>query len=232
MKPQIKTILTVVISIIFIRTTTPILMADECQRTKKVLAKEALDASASIWGNMRQHKGSVVYETSRLFHDAKDKINQFDKKTQTCADDSKDLKVEKNKGIMANISNKCTFAQYPRMTFVSTPKKFLADYDEFDKCRSLMNQTSIEPITFKKELPFSIDPLLDWIGDFSQGSGKEGRELYEKCDGSCSPQYKYVITAKNENLIVNASVVCGHARDKDDNLYNLSYELVWPCEKP
>lgn len=200
----------IILSVIFLSNESN---ADTCTSQKNVIAQSSLEATASTWSNMRNKPGSVVFETSKLFHEAKDKINATDKSINLCAAGG----------------TKCKNARYPEMVFISTPKKFLDQYGERNKCENYLKETNNTPLTYTKTLPIEIDPLIQWIGDFSQGSGKEGSDLYEKCDGKCSPQYKYRITVQKEQLVIDARVICGHARDKDDNMYKLSYELVWPC---
>ena len=69
------------------------------------------------------------------------------------------------------------------------------------------------------------------FNEFSQGKGKEGKELYRKCPGSCSPQYdnNLEIDRGSNAMKVTASVVCGHARDKDDNTFMLVAMLKTEC---
>lgn len=205
---MIKHFLYIYTALIFLSATNSI--AEDCSSQNNIIATSSLEATASTWSNMRNHQGSVVFETSRLFHEARDLINATDRTINLCG-------------------KSCQNAKYPEMIFISVPKKFLTDYSEFDKCSNYLNQTTNNPLLFTKILPIELDSLIQWIGDFSQGSGKEGKDLYNRCDGRCSPQYNYKITVQKEQLLINATVICGHARDKDDNLYKLSYQLVWPC---
>jgi hypothetical protein len=67
------------------------------------------------------------------------------------------------------------------------------------------------------------------VGLFTRGKGDDGEELYRLCDGQCSPHYLWVISRDADRLVVDAEVTCGHARDRDDNRYDLSYGLRWVC---
>lgn len=108
----------------------------------------------------------------------------------------------------------------------STPSKFLESYSDQQYCKEKFDETRTAPITYKGRTFSDIDELQDWIGEFSQGDGKEGKDLYRKCDRSCSPRYKYRIERlKDGPYKIDAEVVCGPARDKDDN----TYELVMHC---
>lgn len=112
-----------------------------------------------------------------------------------------------------------------KFSIKSTPNKLLDNYSDKTYCETKKQETENSPLQFNSpEIP-SLDNLNSWIADFSQGKGEKGGELYEKCDRSCSPSYEYHISYRKEQgekINVTASVVCGHARDKDDNQYTLS----------
>jgi len=108
----------------------------------------------------------------------------------------------------------------------SIPSKFLESYTDQKYCKEKYEETRSAPITYKERKFSNLDELQDWIGKFSQGDGKDGKDLYNKCDRSCSPQYKYRIQRlQDASYKVDAEAVCGPARDKDDN----NYELVMDC---
>ena len=93
--------------------------------------------------------------------------------------------------------------------------------------------TTKNPIEYRKTNFASIEAINTWFSDFSQGKGKDGENLYQRCDGLCSPQYTTIIEEKERGSYdVHAQVVCGPARDKNDNNYNLELFLRWTCEKP
>ena len=93
-----------------------------------------------------------------------------------------------------------------------------------------MKATSKAPLAFPEQRFGSPEQISSWFGDFSQGKGEEGKALYRQCDGSCSPSYTTSITKKDDAFVLLAKVVCGHARDKEDNLYELGYAYRWRCQ--
>jgi hypothetical protein len=105
----------------------------------------------------------------------------------------------------------------------SKPKKFLKDHRDNDYCNKRFSETKDQPIVFTDKTFESQDDLNSWISDLSQGKGSDGRDLYRKCDKSCSPQYSYIIEEKDKStLSVHADVLCGPVRDKNDNNYLLT----------
>jgi len=123
----------------------------------------------------------------------------------------------------------CTPFGVPEVVFRSVPAVVLDAYDEAEKCERLLDQTSRQPYRFGDRQFDSIDDLGDWIGLFTRGKGEDGQRLYRLCDGRGSPSYVWVISHEADRLVVNAEVTCGHARDRDDNRYELSYSLRWSC---
>jgi len=124
---------------------------------------------------------------------------------------------------------KCGLPNLPleKMLIISSlPKIFLSEYDDKTYCQSKLSETKKSPYIYNAGSFSSVEDLNDWIKDFSQGSGKDGKDLYAKCDKSCSPQYTYKIKKSGEdNLTLNAEVICGDARDKNDNMYVLKASL-------
>ena len=119
----------------------------------------------------------------------------------------------------------------PQVTvvFTSTPKEYLKDYSDFKKCETYLEQTKKDPIIYNNLSFNSLAELNGWFGDFSQGNGKEGKDLYNKCDGKCSPAYSCFIVKDGNKLKTYASVICGHARDKADNQYAITFAYAWSC---
>ncbi|HMO16522.1 MAG TPA: hypothetical protein PKA63_01840 [Oligoflexia bacterium] len=109
---------------------------------------------------------------------------------------------------------------------ISVPNKFLSDYGDETYCNKMLEETQNNPIIYSGRKFNTVDNLQKWIGELSQGEGADGKDLYKKCDKSCSPQYKYKITRINDSgFSVDAEIICGPARDKNDNMY----ELVMNC---
>ena len=104
----------------------------------------------------------------------------------------------------------------------SKPAKYLSKHSDNEYCEKKLIETEKTPIIFSDKKFSSFEELNNWIADFSQGKGEEGKELYSICDKSCSPQYIYNIEKVENNLLkVDAIVICGLVRDKNDNMYNL-----------
>ena len=115
--------------------------------------------------------------------------------------------------------------QKATFTIISKPNKLLTSYSDKKYCEVKEQETLIKKLTFSSPNLASTDDLNSWIADFSQGKGDAGEDLYAKCDKSCSPSYEYEISYSSTpkvNFKVLAKVICGHARDKDDNQYNLN----------
>jgi len=122
-----------------------------------------------------------------------------------------------------------TDKQGQQIIFKSIPQlSRKADSDD-PMCKRLEKQTSEKPIEFNDKRFATVDDLNDWIMDFTQGEGADGKSLYEQCPGNCSPQYTWHIEPENGNLNVDARVVCGPPRDHDSDAYNLSIGLADAC---
>lgn len=172
-------------------------------------------ATAGAYANYTNKKGSVSSESVRIFHDAKSKVQSLEKVPDSFCPEN------------------CIMQPVPYMYFNSVPNKFLTRYDDYDKCAKSLEETTKNPIYYTYTGAKSVDDLTNWIGSFSRGNGPEGKDLYKKCDGQCSPQYHYMIskeTPEAENFIVSISVICGHARDKDDDNYQLSSSFRQICK--
>jgi len=160
------------------------------------LVEEKL-ASAGSWANFRNNAGSIRYESNRIFKEG------YDLLVSEQSDDKASLLI-----------------------IHSIPNKFLQNYSDQEKCEKSLSETKESPIVFNNLSFSSIEELSKWFGEFSRGSGKEGKELYKICAGSCSPQYHLGIRKKESNLLVKADIVCGPARDKSDDQYNLKLYSV------
>lgn len=107
----------------------------------------------------------------------------------------------------------------------STPNKFLSSYSDKNYCEGKLKETENDNLKYNSPSFSSLEDLNAWIADFSQGKGDAGNLLYDQCDKSCSPQYTYKISytsSPTKSYTVTALVICGPARDKDDNQYSLS----------
>src|SRR5262249_37068618 len=121
----------------------------------------------------------------------------------------------------------CKLNEKPSIILSSTPQKFLSDYSDAAKCNKYFEQTKSSPLLFDQLNFPTLDAFADWFTSFSQGSGKEGKVLYQKCDGACSPQSKTVIAKGGGTYNTKNFIVCGPARDKSDNNYTVSVAYRW-----
>ncbi len=157
--------------------------------------KKDILASASTWDNLRNNENSLKFIISKLIKSA-------------------------TKG-----RDKGSFILFSR------PNKVLTDYSDQQYCLDKKSKTTSSKLEFSSPTLEGDDALNAWIGDFSQGKGEAGNKLYDLCDKSCSPSYEYRIdfsssTKKDKDgslsYGVKALVICGEARDKDDNQYILN----------
>ncbi len=182
----------------------------DCSSYVKETKIESGLASASMLANVQNKKGSVRFETREMLKKAETNLANAEKPAGLCPSD-------------------CKLPGTPMIVFKSVPNNFLIDYDQREKCEMLQIQTERNPFTYSDKEFDTMQGLENWFSNFSQGKGGDGKNLYERCSGECSPQYKNIITNTENKLVLNAEVVCGHARDKKDNNYKLSYSYRWVC---
>lgn len=189
--------------------------ADQCASTvRDVPIKERVIASAAIFANWREKPGSIRFESSAIFNAAKDQVASLKAPDYSCPPG-------------------CAPKSHPSVVFRSAPRRALVDYSDAVYCNQLEKITTRQPLRFSNTQLHSIDELNKWIGDLSRGKSVEGKALYEKCDASCSPRYEYLITLNDgESLVytVTADIVCGAARHRADNQYNLDSFFRFGCE--
>jgi hypothetical protein len=109
------------------------------------------------------------------------------------------------------------------------PTVFLAEAEQQALCLSLEEHTRANPMSFGNKQFESVAKLNDWIMEFSQGRGDDGKLLYEQCGGNCSPRYTFHITKDVEKLDIHADILCGLARDKKSDQYTVSTSIRWQC---
>ena len=128
----------------------------------------------------------------------------------------------------ANCSHGC-LNPVVAIVFSSQPHMTLSSYDGSDQCEALLAKTQREPLQFLDRSFDEQEEVEDWYKDLTQGDGEDGEKLYEWCPGRCSPHYSSLISKRGEKFVISTSVVCGHARDRDDNQYALRAAVRWIC---
>lgn len=172
---------------------------------------ETVDATADTWPNLRNQPGSLKYESKRMLTMAAETAKTAVPASIKCPEG-------------------CKAGSAAVIRYQTVPKKFRSDNSDAERCKQLLEQTTAKPFLYSDRKFKSIDDLTAWFGDFSTGAGKDGKDLYLKCDGDCSPQYFTEIHPSGSGYTVDSSVVCGAARDKTDNKYGLKLFLHWICE--
>ncbi len=179
--------------------------------SKQVEVGERL-ASASTYANYWKKEGSVSFETEGLFQKAEDQYPEISKPEGICPE-------------------QCG-ASTPLFLFESIPNKRKESYEEYEKCAALLKDTEQDPIVYERRTFATRDEAIEWYQDLTRGKGDDGEDLYDRCDGSCSPAYETIATKEGESVVVSSRIVCGHARDKSDNQYLLRASFVWVCGDP
>lgn len=185
---------------------------DTCTPASQDQGIEKKEATASSWANVRNAEGSIRFESQRLLKKALDDLTAAKAPAQICGE-------------------ACRPEPAPQLLFTSVPKSFLKDYSEAQTCAGFLKTTTAKPFVYSNRTFASADELTSWFSDFSQGSGVDGKDLYERCPGACSPQYTCIVHKEGETFKLNAEVICGHARDKDENAYKLATSYRWSCSK-
>jgi len=187
-----------------------VVLADPlCAPTNTDIPVRQATASAGFFANLRNSSDSINYLTDELLNQAEARAGELLKRDAACSRSCAETTIA--------------------VVFRSVPRLTLSGYGESDRCDQLLHQTTQQPIVFNKKLFDSKDDAQDWYEDLTQGDGEDGSVLYTRCPGRCSPSYTSVIYKQSSKYVVTTSVVCGHARDKDDDLYNLSVALRWVC---
>ena len=123
----------------------------------------------------------------------------------------------------------CVGALRSEVVYRVEPTVFVAESEQQAMCLTLEDQTKLKPLHFGERDFASIEKLNDWLMEFSQGRGEDGKSLYAQCGGNCSPRYTFRIAQNDGKLHVNADVLCGQARDKTSDLYAVSTAIEWRC---
>ena len=116
-----------------------------------------------------------------------------------------------------------------QVILTSTPDLSKKVDDDDPMCARYEKATTKDPLKFDDKHFKSVQDLTEWIMDFTQGKGSDGKSLYEQCPGKCSPRYTWWVEAEESGLKVKSRVVCGLPRDRDGNMYQLTTALAAVC---
>lgn len=166
-------------------------------------------ASAGFFANLRNASNSISFLMDQL-------ITESEVKAKTLA--------SSESGCSRPCSNPLT-----AVVFTSTPHMTLPDHDDAVMCAKLFQSTQQNPIEYRNRTFDTQKDAEDWYNELTQGDGADGEDLYARCPGACSPAYSSVTYQLNGRFTVSTSIVCGHARDKDDNQYQLTASVRWIC---
>jgi hypothetical protein len=166
-------------------------------------------ASAGFFANLRRADNSISFLMDQLISASEAKATEISVSESHCIRTCPDALTA--------------------VVFTSTPHKTLPDHDDAAMCAKLFESTQQTPIRYENRTFDSQEEAEEWYDDLTQGDGPDGEDLYARCPGACSPAYSSITYKINGKFAVSTSVVCGHARDKDDNQYRLSASVRWMC---
>lgn len=181
-----------------------------CAPSQQDVSIRSTLASAGFFDNLRNSDDSIRYQTDQLLSQSENKAEQLIQQKSPCG------------------SSSCA-APIVAVVFSSTPNITLAEYKDSPSCQKLLESTRQNPIVYGNRQFDTQDDAEEWYNDLTQGDGTDGEDLYNRCPGQCSPSYSSVIYRRGGKFIITTSIICGHARDKDDNQYRLTSSLRWMC---
>ena len=115
------------------------------------------------------------------------------------------------------------------IVYVVEPTVFLPEEKQNQVCLDFEQSTKSNPMEFGPKTFPSVEGLNTWISDFTRGKGEDGEKLYAACSSNCSPRYTFFINKDGEQLTVNSDVLCGLARDKDEEFYRIATKIRQTC---
>lgn len=166
-------------------------------------------ASAGFFDNLRNSDDSIRFQMDELLSKSEAQASQQAQPPRPC-------------------TQSCAHPVVA-VVFASVPNMTLSAYGDSPTCQKLLEETTKDPIVYAKRTFQTQQDAKEWYNDLTQGDGADGEDLYTRCPGSCSPAYSSVIYRIGDKLVVTTSIICGHARDKDDNQYRLTSSLRWMC---
>jgi len=191
----------------------PAVSQQRCAPLHIDVARDKGIASASSSANLLKSADSISAQASLLLRKAQEQLGK--------------AKPPESKACSAN----CSVSQPPHIMLSVVPNAFLKKYADAEKCEGLLKQTSSRPYKFGPHRARSEKELTAWLSDVSRGKGRDGTALYAKCDGRCSPRYFMDVARDGDGFVANLEVVCGPARDKTDNRYDISSGYRWACQR-
>jgi hypothetical protein len=183
---------------------------DKCSDIDKDIVEASTQGTASLFANEGNKPGSIRYESGAILEKADSGLSSAEKPAGLCPAG-------------------CVLPAKPVIVFRAVPTAFVTNYSDYDKCQKLLEETEKTPFEYNESFS-SMSEVESWFSDFSRGKGTDGQDLYKRCSGQCSPQYEFFITSDGGKLALDADVVCGHARDKSNNMYDISYSYKWICQ--
>ncbi|MCZ6667022.1 MAG: hypothetical protein O7B81_17115 [Gammaproteobacteria bacterium] len=129
----------------------------------------------------------------------------------------------------AGCGSGCRDSERAEVVYRVAPMSLLAAEDQHEVCIKLDTETKEKPLVFEPREFETVDALNDWIMDFSQGWGEDGKLLYERCYSNCSPRYTFLIAEHTSGYAVRTEVHCGLARDRSNDQYRISTALRRSC---
>lgn len=167
-------------------------------------------ATAGVFANLRGAESSIKVQAQRILDQAK-----------TAALGKDDAACQG-----------CKLSDQPRIIFRAEPNQLLGEYDDQAKCEEYLRRTTASPIKFTGWVFRQTEEFAEMFSRFAQGKGDDGKLLYEKCDGDCSPRYTVEIVERSGGIShADINVICGPARDKDEGNYKLSSAVLWRCSE-
>jgi len=181
-----------------------------CTTPQQDISFRSTLASAGFFDNLRNSDDSIRHQMDLLLSQSESKASELAQQKSPCA------------------ASSCA-SPIVAVVFSSAPNITLPEYEDSPSCQKLLEATRQQPIVYGNREFNSQDEAEEWYNDLTQGDGVDGEDLYNRCPGQCSPSYSSGIYRKEGKLLVTTSILCGHARDKDDNQYRLNSSLRWMC---
>jgi hypothetical protein len=181
-----------------------------CSPPQQDISIRSTLASAGFFDNLRNSDDSIRHQMDQLLSVSETKARELGQQKSPCRSSSCESPVV-------------------AVVFASTPNMALPEYEDSPSCQRLLEATQQQPIVYGNRQFDTQDDAEEWYNDLTQGDGADGEDLYSRCPGQCSPSYSSVIYRKSGKFVITTSIICGHARDKDDNQYRLTSSLRWIC---